>query len=654
LFGGARTLTKGSTPLLFLMRFPRRPGTFSAAAFSLAALGLATANPAYAAPPTRISYTVAIADIPQKLYRVTVKAEGLTDPNVTFALPGWSPGWYIMTHAYKNISKVAAKDDTGKPVAITQKDNLTWQVATGGAKSVSFSYNVLAKDQDPEAVGAGTLSTESYGFFEPYLDKNHGFVPGPAALMYVVDGKTVPCSVTYQVPTGWKIASANEPTSDPNTFSAPDYDTLADQPAELGKFTRYDKTIDGVPFSIVVVGADGYDHSRLTSATWRIAAAGMKVFGPAPDAEGKPSARKAPFSRYIFQFHFPQQSEASMGLEHLNCTVISMPVGALQQFDTGTISLIAHEYVHAWNVKRIRPEKLGPFDYTKAVRVKDLWWSEGVTDYYAPRLVIEAGLAQPGFWRGYMAEQIGELQNNDARKRVTLEASSLGAWEGRSEGLEGMSYYVKGLLVGMLLDVEMRRATQNKVSLDDLMKELWRETVVTGKGFPDGEIERVASRLTGTDMSAFFNKALRSTEELPYQDVLTAAGLSLEEGSLKIPDLGFETNLNASTSKGLVIGHVAPGSDAEKAGIKEGDTITSIDGRMGLQAAFMYLNEGKKPGDKVTLTVQHGAETLKIPMTLAGKPYYFYRMGTAPTATAAQKAIFTSITGGRTGTATPE
>lgn len=603
-------------------------------------LGTVASSAALSAPPTRVVYTVTVADIPNKTYRVTVKAEGVTDPNVSFALPAWSPGWYVLTNAYKNVSKVVAAGEDGKPLPVTQSDKHTWQVETKGAKAVTLSYNLLAKDQDPEAVGAGVLSDKSYGFFEPYLDRTNGFVPGPASLMYVVEGKTVPCSVTYKVPAGWKIASANEPTKDPATFTAPDYDTLADQPADLGKFVRYNKVIEGAPVSVVVVGVDRMNHAKLTRAAWKISEAGIRLFG-----NGKtPSSPKAPFPRYVYHFRFPERSDASMGLEHLNSTVISMPRETLEDLSPEAISLIAHEYIHTWNVKRIRPEVLGPFDYTKPVRNKDLWWLEGVTDYFAPRLMVEAGLTGADFWRGYMAEQISTLQNNPARKRVTLEQASLGAWEGRSEGFGGLSYYNKGLLVGMLLDIEMRRRTANRVGLEDLVRELLRQTTETGKGYSENEIEKLATKLTGEDLTPFFDRALRSTEELPYKETLQAAGLTLDEGSLNVPDIGAEIDELGSSSRGVKLGAVTPGGEAEKAGIQAGDVIVGADGKTGLEA-YTYLLESRRAGDRVKLTVLRDGARKEMTVTLAMAPVYLHRVVPLPAPTPLQSAILASITG---------
>jgi predicted metalloprotease with PDZ domain len=608
---------------------------FSSTVRAVAIVGAALAVtlpalPAEAAPPRQVAYTVSVADIPKKLYRVTATAEGVTEKEVAFAIPAWTPGWYVLTNAYKNIGEVRAADGDGKPLKVAHPDKHTWRVATNGAKTVTVTYDLLAKEQDPDA-GIPVTSGKDYGFFSPYLDETNGFVPGPASLMYVVNGTAAPCRITYHVPDGWKVASANDPTPDPKTFTAPDYDTLADQPADLGKFARYDKTINGVSFSVVLVGAGESGHERLVNACWRISEAGLKVFG------------KAPFPRYIYQFHIVEDMPGMMGLEHLNSTVISMPTEALSA-TPDTLGIVAHEYVHAWNVKRVRPAALGPFDYSREVRVKDLWWMEGVTDYFAPRLLVEAGIGDEDYWLSYMTEQITQLQENDARKRVTLETASLKAWEGQSEGFDGLSYYNKGLVVGLLLDIEMRRKSANRAGLNELLLALLKQVQTTGKGLGEGEIERTAAKLTGADLGGFFKTALRSTKELPYEEILAAAGLRLDRSPIKTPDFGIDLDGLSFSQDGLRLGSVTPGGPAEKAGFKKGDLITKINGMPVAKAVGSILGF-PKVGDRLLMTVKRDTGTEDLILTLGEKEMAVLSVERIANMNASQRAIFASITG---------
>ncbi|HVK05047.1 MAG TPA: PDZ domain-containing protein [Armatimonadaceae bacterium] len=593
---------------------------FLAALFTLLLL---PAPEAAAAPPARVAYTVAVTDTAAKTYRVTARAEGVTEQSVSFAIPAWTPGWYVVTQAQKNISNVsAAAGPSSAPLTVEQADPRTWRVASNGAKTVSLSYDLKASDQN-------------YGFFEPYLDRTNGFLPGAAALVYVVGGTSAPCSVTYRLPDGWKIATGNDPTDRPDTFTAPDYDTLIDHPADVGAFQRYDRTINGVPFSVVLVGAEDVPHEGWVEDVFKISAAGMKVFGGAP------------FPRYVYQFRLLRRSGFMAGLEHLNSTVISLPQAAVRTRNGSALALTAHEFVHAWNVKRIRPAALGPFDYAKEVRVKDLWWMEGVTDYYAPRLVVEAGLRGRGFWLSYMADQITSLQNNAARSRVTLEEASLNVWEGGdSEGVGGLSYYNKGLVVGLLIDLEMRRRTENRVGLDDLMKALLAQVTKTGKGLSDGEIERTASRLAGSDMKPFFERALRSKEELSYEEPVTAAGLKLARRGTDLPYLGVEWDFAAIRADRAPIAGVEPDSPAARVGLRKGDTVTAIDG-LPIEGIFGAYLANKRPGSPVVLSVRRAGEekVSRVPLTLGSREQGSYALEEIASPTPRQAAILAAVTG---------
>ena len=606
--------------------FSFRAASAAFAGFSAAFLAAASAS---AQAPSKVAYTVSV-DVPAQQFHVSAKAENVSGP-VSFALPAWSPGWYVLTHAYENIHNVSAVDENNAPLTVTPVGKTQWNVG-GNPKTVTLSYDVDGHEPEGDKENGPADLEGELGFFAPALTKTHGYVPGPASLMYVVNGKTAPCSVSYKVPTGWKIASANTPTSDPTTFTAPNYDILADQPADLGNFTRIDRTISGVPMSVILVGAEGQDTDAWVDGVFKIAAAGIKAYGVAP------------FPRYLFMFHFPPSGFAGAGLEHLNCTVITLPVQSLQEVNAESLSIVAHEYTHAWNVKRVRPAALGPFDYTQAVRVKDLWWLEGTTEYFAPYLLTQAGIANADFWRGYFTRNINELQANPARKTVTLETASLKAWEGQSEGFGGLSYYNKGMLVSLLLDIEMRRRSSNRVGIEDLLKALYKEVTTTGKGFGEGEIERVASRLAGSDLSPFFNTALRSTDELPFDTILPYAGLKLSSRTNTLGDTGIKWDFGHSSDKVLAIEEAIPSGPAAKAGLQKGDKVIKINNKPLIDEAG-YLFQSPQPGATFRLTVLRGTEEKTFPVTLGSKQETTYRLVRVPAPTPAQNAIFDGVSG---------
>ena len=571
-------------------------------------------------PPAHVTYTVQVADLATTRYRVSVKAEGLRDPKVTFQLPAWTPGWYVLRGNERNLSGFSAKGPTQKLLPLEQSDAHTWHVKTEGASSVTFSYDLKASDT-------------GFGFFEPYLDRQHGFVPGPAALTYVVDGKEAPCTIVYQLPEGWQVASGNTPVAGKqHTFSAPNYDTLADQPAELGTFTRIDRTIQGTAFSVVLTGGDSTRYARWAESVFKIAQAGIQVFGGAP------------FERYVFFFHFTRDGSFFGGLEHLNSTVLRLDPSNLRQPDAENLTIVAHEFIHAWNIKRIRPAALGPFDYTRPVRVKDLWFAEGVTDYFAPLLTVMAGLGTQRFWLGYQAEQLTQLQSNPARHQVTLEDASSRVWESQeeSEGYGGLSYYNKGLVVGLLLDIELRKRTANKIGLVDVLKDLLAQCQKSGRGYAEGEIERTASQLAKSDLSSFFERALRSTDELQITEQLAVGGILAEAAVSKSATLGIGWDLSqAGQAK---IGIVTPQGPAAKAGLLPGDVVLSVDGQS-LDTLLGGAVTSQKPGDTLRLTYQRTGVTQQATLTLGTEEATSFRLRPAPRLTTLQAGILAGLSG---------
>ena len=570
-----------------------------------------------AVAPAHVAYTVQVADIAQKRYRISVKADGVRAEKLSFQLPAWSPGWYVLQNNERYLSNFSARSPQ-KALPLQQTDAHTWTVATEGAVQVTLSYDVRASGTD-------------FGFFEPYLDSQHGFVPGPAALTYVVEGKEAPCSIAYLVPRGWKVASANTPVADqPDTFSAPNYDTLADQPAELGEFTRIERTLGGVPISIVLVGGDKERYVRWSEAVFKIAQAGIQFFGGAP------------FERYIFFFHFASTAEFVGGLEHLNGAVLRLEPAALRQADAENLAIVAHEFVHAWNVKRIRPAALGPFDYTRPARLKDLWFAEGVTDYFAPRLLTQAGIASQRFWLGYHAEQLTQLMSNPARHQVTLEDASLKVWEGElSQGFGGLSYYNKGLVVGLLLDIELRGRTENRVGLADLLKELLVGWKKTGKGYADGELERTASRLAGADLSGFFSRTLRSTDDLPLKELLAVGGILAEEAVHKTATLGIAWDFSQGQAQ---VASVVPGGPAAQAGLLAGDVVTRL-GDQPLDALLGGALREHSPGEKLSVAYMRQGALQQGTLTLGTEEERSYRLRALPRPTALQARILASLSG---------
>ncbi len=459
-------------------------------AFTLA--GLAAADLHYAIEPDSVA----------RQYRVSVRLDKAVEKEV-FQIPAWCPGFYFVLNYQEKISDVRAADANGQPLKVERSGTREWTVQNPNSEPISFSYRVLADDPAP-------------GFFGASIQGDKAFVNGPSTFVYSPTRMTETHWLTIRLPRGWEIATAMDPAGD-GRYKSPDYDEFIDHPIQMGRFERRKFAAGGKPFESVFSTLRGDIQANLdfeTERFRRISEAGIKFWGDAP------------FPRYLYLVHL-DPGAFSGGLEHRSSTVLNIWNTRSLNVDT----LAAHEFFHTWNVKRLRPAVLGPFDYTKPVRTKNLWFSEGVTDYYAHRLVLWAGLMTPEQFLGNMAGQIATLQNGRTRRTKTVEDASWEAWENGGFGVGDLSYYNKGLVIGLLLDAALRASTDGEKSLDDLMRGMYAKYGLPKPGFGEDAIRAELVLLGGEAFGPVYDRMVRSTAELPYE-LLGGIGLLPEGGGL--------------------------------------------------------------------------------------------------------------------------
>jgi predicted metalloprotease with PDZ domain len=446
--------------------------------------------------------------------RVVIRLTGVKgEKTLRFQMPRWSPGDYHLMENGKFVQAVrvtkdgsGGTDDPNQP-QVRQLDPSTWEVSNPNLSSFRFSYEV--PNLPPGFFSDNVTVREKYAFYN-----------GPAIYMYVAEHKTDPATLHVHLPTGWTTAYT---TLDPLTtengpsttsrldFTAPNYDTLVDSPLVAGDFVKRDFTAAGKPHSVIFFDRhSGTDYDKFPPLLEKIATEESRLMGGPP------------YKRYAF---FLDVEGGGGGLEHLNSCRIgwsnSFPVQAMA-------GMAAHEFFHLWNVKRIRPEVLGPFDYIHPPQTHNLWFSEGVTSYYGDLSVKRAGLTNElRFYRG-IAGSISELQGNPSRKKVSADESSYRVWEANnSDGYGGISYYLKGELIGLCLDLKLRSVTNNQSSLDVVMRDMMERYGLPKRGFPEDGIREAVIRAGGAVMGPFYDKLARSTEEMPFEECLGYAGLKL-------------------------------------------------------------------------------------------------------------------------------
>lgn len=419
--------------------------------------------------------------------------------------------------------------------------------------------------------------------------------------------------MAFQLPSGWKLATLLNEGKD--GFEAPNYDRLADSPAEAGHFQEYDYSQDGATYRVIVY-SDSVDYSskELLALLEKITATETALM------------HDVPFKRYTFILHFLSTGSGG-GMEHAFGTAISMPAANLDQGWGSFANTAAHEFFHLWNVKRIRPQGLEPIDYIHGNDTRDLWFSEGVTSYYAEVVLLRSHLITRKTFYQYFAGQIQQLQRRPARHFQSAELSGREAWLEKYPDYwrpdRSISYYNKGAILGLLLDLAIREGSNNRNSLDDLMRQLNENFAQKHRFFNDADLEALIAKLAPGFRSptSFFDNYVRGTQELNCNLYLGYAGLKLATRTRERADLGFST---AETFNGLIhVVSVRQGGNAQAAGLEQGDVILKLDDAP-LPWRPEFVLAGAKPGQRVNLEIRRGDRILHIQFQLgrSGQPVY--------------------------------
>jgi predicted metalloprotease with PDZ domain len=522
------------------------------------------------------------------LFDVAFTAEGPLSETVEVRMPVWTPGSYLVREYARNVQDLEVTSLEGDPLEVEKISKSSWRVA-GAAEGFVFRFRSYANE----------LTVQS-----AHLDETHGFIHPPALCPYVDGHLTSPCEVTVEPYGDWRVATGLEPVEgETHRYRAADYDELADSPIECGDFFETTFKARRRLHRIVISGGGKYDERALVRDTKRIVDEELAFWGGAP------------YKHYTFICHVYPGSRG--GLEHRNSTVLgidSFGFHPRKKYEENVLTLIAHEFFHTWNVKRIRPAVLGPFDYSREHYTRLLWVFEGITSYYDYLLVRRAGLLSPERYLKAVADEIGRLLATPGRLRQSLADSSFDTWikfyrQNEHSPNSIVSYYLKGSLVALLLDLHIRAKTGGKRSLDDVMRELWRRYEDDPRGIDEDEFERIASEVSGLDLGRFFRRAVHSTEELDFDAALEPFGLELVkkpkgssngDGEGPQPWIGIETE---AKNGGVGVKVVYDGSPADEAGVNAGDVVVALDGYRVTTESFKNRLRAHGPGDTVALSL---------------------------------------------------
>ena len=595
---------------------------------ALAALTFAFASVALAGPaPAAIDYHISLANPDAHLFHVRMTIpDAAADTHV--AIPAWNALYQVRDFSYRvrdvRTHATNAADSTWETPK--KLDKQTWSLGPAATPSADVTYTIEWNDAGP---------------FNSQLDEHHAFVNFAEVLMYVPDRRADAVTVEFDdVPASWR-ATAELPTgAAPNSFTAPSYDKLVDAPVEIGKSPQFSWDEGPTHFRVVLdTSASGSHEVRkdlLEDYLKRITRSEIEMMGGAP------------FPSYTFFFRIgPYPEVGGGGMEHANCTAIA--ASSVE----GAATTAAHEFFHAWNVKRIRPQALEPVDFTRENYTRALWFAEGVTSTYGSYTLERIGVWDSKQFYADLSAQIHEIQSRPAHAWQSVEESSVDAWLEKYDDYRradrSVSYYTKGQIVGEMLDLKIRAVTDDHKSLDDVLRALYAEYPAKGRFYDESAgIQAAAEEVSGAKLDDFFQNYVAGTKEIPYDEFLSAAGLTLNIEERPAADLGFIIAGHGPNVPQRIV-YVVPDSPADVANLRVGDVVLQLNGEAPPRNLAVWA-QNQVAGKKITVHVHRDSTDAEMDITfvMGGTNYKQYKVAELPNATEKQKRLRNAWLAGKT------
>jgi len=511
-------------------------------------------------------------------------------------IPAWN-ALYQIRDFVKDVEDMKGECDS-QAVDLDREDLNTWRAASQACGNLAFHYSVYANEDGP---------------FDSILNSDHAFLNLAMVLFYLPHERQRTVQIKFQVPSGWKLATMLDGNGD--EFQAANYDALVDSPVDAGHFNEFSYSQgflpDGAPIDemkratiriIIDANREDYSPERILDSLQKITSAESTLM------------QDLPFNRYTFILQFPRDGGSTGGMEHRDGAAISIPATSMRNNEGNLESVAAHEFFHLWNVKRIRPQSLEPVDYINGNDTRDLWFCEGVTNSYAQLALLRADLTDRKTFYAHAAGAIQVLQSHNGRRFQSAEMSGREAWLEKYSNYNRMgrsiSYYNKGELLGYLLDLGIRHASHNQTSLDDVMRRLNQDFARSSRFYTLADLTAIVAQLAPAfDMNRFLADDVRGTQELDYSAYLGYAGLRLTSHMSGLPVPGFSATRNAGGL--LEVDSVDTGSDAERAGLQQGDVLTMADGNP-LPAGGNIALPNWRPGQTLELQVLRGGKASSL------------------------------------------
>jgi len=573
---------------------------------------------------TTVRYRITIPRPSDHFVHVTMEIDDAPEDGVVVAMPVWTPGSYLVREFSRHVSRIAARRVSGDEVPVAKIEKNRWRVLAKPGKRVDVSYRVYANEL--------TVRTS-------HVDADHAFLHPAATYLFVEGREAEPVTVTVEPPSDWRVAT-QLPLTGENTFTADDLDALLDAPFEIGTHQVLSFEVGDVPHRIALFGEGNFDRDELLGDTATICRAATEMFsGDHPSAS------------YTFIYHVAEG--AGGGLEHLDSSVCGFAPFSFKPERTyrRQLTLISHEYFHLWNVKRIRPRELGPFDYQRENYTRLLWVAEGFTSYYQDRILLAADLLPVPEFLDNLSRSIRASLETPGRLEDPVAESSFDAWIKLYRPHEGIrnatvSYYLKGALIALLLDLTIRDASDGERSLDDVMRDLWRQyRARPDEGYTEeellGSLEDAAGRSLADEIAAW----VHGIGELPFEAAFAKFGLELVSGDGD-GDEEPKAFLGITTKEGggkVSVREVLAGTPALAAGLSANDELIAIDGwRLGDLKERLGDCE---PGQEIALSIVRRGRLRKIRVTAGEAPFVDRVLRPMEAADERAERLFTGWTG---------
>ncbi|WP_299708355.1 PDZ domain-containing protein [uncultured Pontibacter sp.] len=574
---------------------------------------------AHATLAADLRYNLSMPEPHTHYFEVEVELTGARKPYIDYKMPVWAPGSYLVREFAKNVEGFSATDKSGKALRHEKIDKNTWRVYSNKADNVRVRYKVYAYEMSVRT---------------SFLDASHGYVNGTSVFMYPQGYQNEQGTLVVKPFKDWKTVSTGLKSMGNFSYTFPNYDILADSPLEIGNHEVLRFEAGGVPHEVAMYGEGNYEPKRLLADMKKIVEECISLMG------------KLPVDRYVFIVH--NLHKGGGGLEHLNSTTLQTSrwnYGTEQGY-TGFMGLVAHEYFHLWNVKRLRPAPLGPFDYDKENYTRLLWVSEGITSYYDDLITQRAGLMSTQRYLDVVAGSISSVENTPGNKVQAVSESSFDAWikyyrRNENSNNAEVSYYTKGGVLGQLLNMEIMKATKGDKSLDDVMRYMYgRYYEKLDRGFTEQEFKDALERFAGRKLDDFFRDFVHGTETPDYNSYFEAAGLRLVNTNEGVLNLNWGAGTAVENGK-TVVKSVARGSSTWEGGLNVNDELIAIDG-FRVDGDVSALISGRAIGETMPVTVARDGKLLTLEVPIVQDESVRYRFERVEKPTALQQKIYSN------------